>query len=254
VVTCGENSQVDDTIGLERDCAAAWPAMVDEPLGQWRLRAAGGFTGRANSALTLGDPGVPVAEALATVVTFAGRNDIPATAHVISGAAVERDLTRAGWSVNQAHPGGAESVVMTGPLTGFDSTVPPGVSVPDVPPQDWWPLAVGTPAPTPAQRQVLAGRTGVGFGTVRADGQVVGIVRGAVVGDLLYIARLAVAPAHRRLGLAGCLLAALARWGARQGAIRCALQVATHNVGAISLYAALGCLPHHRYRYWIPAR
>jgi ribosomal protein S18 acetylase RimI-like enzyme len=251
-VTCGKNGQVDVT-GLEQDCAAAWPAVVDEPLGQWRLRAAGGFTGRANSALTIGDPGVPVTDALARVVAFAGRNDIPAAAHVISGAAVEQDLTQAGWSVDETHPGGAESVVMTGPLTGFDSAVPPGVTVRETPPQGWWPLAVGTAAPTPAQRHVLAGRSGVGFGTVRADGLVVGIVRGAVVGDLLHIARLAVAPTHRRLGLGTGLLAALADWGARRGAIRCALQVATHNVGAISLYAGLGCLPHHRYRYWIPA-
>jgi ribosomal protein S18 acetylase RimI-like enzyme len=253
-VTCGKNGQVDDVTRLEHDCAAAWPAMVDEPLGQWRLRAAGGFTGRANSALTLGDPGVPVADALARVEVFAASNEIPATAHVICGAAVERDLTHAGWSVDEAHPGGTESVVMTGPLTEFTATVPSGVSVPDVPPDDWWPLAVGAPTPTPAQRRVLTGRPGVGFGTVRSDGHVVGVVRGAVVGDLLHIARLAIAPTHRRLGLAAGVLTALADWGARRGATRCALQVAAHNHGAISLYARLGCLPHHRYRYWIPAR
>jgi N-acetylglutamate synthase len=254
-VTCGKNEHVDDVTRLEQDCAAAWPAVVDEPLGQWRLRAAGGFTGRANSALTFGDPGLPVADALARVVAFADRNEIAPTAHVISGAPVETDLARAGWTVDEAHPGGTESVVMTGPLTGFDTAVPPGVTVPDVPPDDWWPLAVGAPAPTPAQRRVLAGRAGVGFGTVRAhDGQVVGIVRGAVIGDLLHIARLAVAPTHRRLGIGRGLLAGLAGWGARQGANRCALQVATHNHGAISLYETLGCVPHHRYQYWIPAR
>jgi ribosomal protein S18 acetylase RimI-like enzyme len=94
---------------------------------------------------------------------------------------------------------------------------------------------------------------GVGFGTARTAGAVAGIVRGAVLGDVLHIARLAVAPERRRQGLATGLLAALAGWGATRGATRCVLQVATSNTAAISLYAALGCRPHHRYRYWRPS-
>lgn len=247
-------TRVDEVDVLEQDCADAWPALVDQPLGQWRLRAAGGFTGRANSALTIGDPGVPVDTALGLITAFAQDNGIEAAAHVVSGAALEPDLARAGWAVDEAHPGGAESVVMTGRLADFAGPVPVGVTVPPEPAADWWPLAVGTALPTPAQRRVLAGRPGLGFGTATADGQVVGIVRGAVIGDLLHIARLAVAPTHRRQGLATGLLAALAHWGEQRGATRCALQVATHNEGAISLYAGLGCRPHHRYRYWTPTR
>ena len=56
---------------LEELCADAWPAFVDERLGAWRLRATGGFTARANSALAIGDPGLPTAAALAAVRTFA---------------------------------------------------------------------------------------------------------------------------------------------------------------------------------------
>jgi ribosomal protein S18 acetylase RimI-like enzyme len=242
---------------LEHACADAWPAVVDEPLGQWRLRAAGGFTGRANSALTLGDPGVPVGDALHQVRAFAAANGIGAAAHVVVGAPVEAAVAAAGWTVNEAHPGGAESVVMTGPLTGLAGPVPAGVTVSERVPDGWWPLAVGAAEPTAAQRTVLAGRAGMGFGgmgfgTARVADRIVGVVRGAVVGDLLHIARLAVAPEHRGRGLATGLLAALAEWGAVAGAVRCALQVATHNAAAISLYAGLGCRPHHRYRYWRP--
>jgi N-acetylglutamate synthase len=245
---------VDRVYELERACADAWPAVVDQPLGQWRLRAAGGFTGRANSALTLGDPGLPIPDALALVCAFAMDNGISAAAHVVRGAPVEADLARAGWAVDFTHPGGAESVVMTGSPAAFASREIPGITVPSRPPADWWPLAVDAAEPTPAQRRVLGGGDTVGFGTARAaDGQVTGVVRGAVVDDLLHIARLAVAPTHRRRGLAGGLLAALADWGGRHGATRCALQVATHNHPAISLYAGLGCRPHHHYRYWRPA-
>lgn len=238
---------------LERTCADAWPAMVDEPLGEWRLRAAGGFTGRANSALTLGDPGVPVAAALAVVRGFAADNGIPATAHVVVGSPVEPALAAAGWAVNAHHPGGGESVVLTGSLSGLVGAVPASATVLDRAPADWWPLAVGAESPTVAQRRVLSGGDQVGFGIARdEDGQVIGIVRGAVIGDLLHIARLAVAPSQRRRGLATGLLAALAGWGIGRGAGRCALQVAVHNRGAVALYAGLGCRRHHGYRYWVP--
>jgi ribosomal protein S18 acetylase RimI-like enzyme len=249
-LTCGKNGTVEEVDQLERACADMWPALVDQPLGQWRLRAAGGFTGRANSALTIGDPGVPIGTALPQVVAFARRNGIRPAAHVVTGAPVEAALADAGWRVDSDHPGGAESAVLTGPLTG--GPVPDGVAVLDTPPRGWWPLAVGTAEPTPAQHRVLAGAAGIGFGTATLAGEVIGIVRGAVAGDLLHVARLAVAPAHRRRGLATGLLAALAAWGARRGARRCVLQVATHNADAISLYRKSGCRPHHRYRYWIP--
>jgi ribosomal protein S18 acetylase RimI-like enzyme len=80
----------------------------------------------------------------------------------------------------------------------------------------------------------------------------VAAVRGALVGDLLHVARLAVRPSHRRLGLASGLLRALYSWAALRGARRQVLQVAEHNTAAIRLYADLGCVEHHRYRYWIP--
>ncbi|HEX4723952.1 MAG TPA: GNAT family N-acetyltransferase [Pseudonocardiaceae bacterium] len=246
-----ENVGVDHVYQLERQCADAWPTLVDVRLGQWRLRAAGGFTGRANSALTTGDPGCPVIDALAEVRTFAEGNGIPPKAHVVIGAPLEPALAAAGWTVDEHHPGGAESVVLTGPLPA--GPVPHDVTVPDTPPEDWWPLAVGSTEPTPAQRRVLGGARTTGFATARdADGRVIGIARGAVVGDLLHIARLAVAPHARRRGVATGLLAALAEWGARHDTTRCALQVATHNTAAIALYGRLGCRPHHRYRYWVP--
>ncbi|MFD0595838.1 hypothetical protein ACFQZ4_28950 [Catellatospora coxensis] len=50
--------------------------MVEE-LGAWRLRAAGGYTGRANSALPVGDPGLPLPEAIDAVVAFYRRQGLP---------------------------------------------------------------------------------------------------------------------------------------------------------------------------------
>jgi GNAT superfamily N-acetyltransferase len=108
--------------------------------------------------------------------------------------------------------------------------VPTGITVPDRAPSDWWPLAVGVASPTAAQRRVFSGGDQIGFGTARDEnGKVIGIVRGAVIGDLLHIARLAIAPSHRRHGRATGLLAALADWGIGRGASRCTLQVAAQS-------------------------
>jgi N-acetylglutamate synthase len=235
---------------LEQRCADAWPALVERPLGQWRLRAAGGFTGRANSALTTGDPGIPVADALAEVIDFATANGIKPAAHVVVGAPVEGAVGSAGWRVDVDHPGGAESLVMTGGLEGFATPKAADVDISDSPVPGWWELTA-QPDPTPAQRHVLTTGDRVGFGAVVRDGRVLAAVRGAVVGDLLHVARLAVRPDARRLGLARRLMTGLAAWGLDQGATTCALQVAEHNKPAITLYESLGCVEHHRYRYWV---
>ena len=54
-------------LDLEEAAARGWRAPEEAALGRWRLRAAEGFTGRANSALAIGDPGMPLAAAVSEV-------------------------------------------------------------------------------------------------------------------------------------------------------------------------------------------
>lgn len=242
-----------DTVDeLAHLCADAWPAQVDRSLGQWRMRAADGFTGRANSALTTGNPGISVPDALRSVAEFADRHGIRPTATVVVGSGNEAAIGAAGWTVDLDHPGGAESAVLTAPLRDFAGPKSDDVSVPAVAASGWWELVAGA-SPSAAQRHVLGSGQDVGFGAVTRNGEVVGAARGAVVGDLMHVAGLVVRPNHRRGGVARDLLAALASWGIDLGATYCALQVATHNTPAMRLYDALGFVEHHRYRYWVPA-
>src|SRR5207245_11594125 len=53
------------TEAVERVAAAGWPAPATADPGDWLLRAADGWTNRGNSALAVGDPGRPLAEAAA---------------------------------------------------------------------------------------------------------------------------------------------------------------------------------------------
>ncbi len=57
--------------------ARAWQPVESEPLGAWRLRAAGGFTRRANSVLPLGDPGLPPGEAFERIEQWYGSGTCP---------------------------------------------------------------------------------------------------------------------------------------------------------------------------------
>lgn len=211
------------------------------------MRAADGFTGRANSTLTCGDPGVPIPDALARAKGFAREHGIKPAAHVVIGSPSERAIEECGWRVDLDHPGGAESQVMTGPLAKFADGVAEHRDLPG-----WWELTAGSEV-TAAKRHVLGSAENVCFASIEENGTIIAAVRGAVVEDVLHVSRLEVRPEHRRRGLATKIMGELAGWGVLQGATTCVLQVAEHNTPAIRLYEELGCAEHHRYRYWVPA-
>lgn len=253
---------------LEFLCADAWQAVTVSKIGDWRLRAASGFTGRANSVLAVGVPGVPVGQALDRTCEFARAEGISPRAQVIDGSETEREIAAAGWVPHTRYAGGHLVSVLVGPL-GAGAPKISGVSMRSEPSRGWWELAAGTAELSPAQRHVLT--TGeIGFGVVEVsdlrdtttgiDGTdvahctavTVGAVRAAVTGDVLLVARLAVRPGYRRRGLATALMVACGPWAAGRGATACVLQVAVTNAPALALYARLGFREHHRYRYWVP--
>ncbi len=71
----------------------------------------------------------------------------------------------------------------------------------------------------------------------------------AVRDDWWGVRSVEVAPEHRRQGLALRVMAALAEWGAEQGATTAYLQVLADNDPALALYARLGFRTHHVHRY-----
>ncbi len=270
---------------LEQICADGWPAPVDRPLGGWRLRAAAGFTGRANSTLAAQDPGVPVAEALARARAFAAEHRLPPRLQVPEGSPWHTAALDHGWLPDDAHPAGWRVEVLVGGLDAgavptdggvpTDEAVPTGRAV-TVGGRERWRVAATEPltgAFGAAQEHVLTApelahvgfavapdgadldRTAAGGagGTVAGDTfGTVGAVRLAVLDHHLYVTRLWVSPEHRRQGRAGTLMAAAARWGAQRGARWTVLQVASHNAAALGLYRGLGFTTHHHYVYLRP--
>lgn len=243
---------------VERRAVEGWPPVEREGLGDWLLRASGGFSARANSALLLGDPGVPWDEALATVVGFYRARDLLPRVQTMSGSAEEARLEAAGW-VNA--PG--YDVPVTVRLAGVAGVrralarLAPDVDVTlhDRLTPAW--LAVDERARQhgAAARAVLEGPDRVRFATVLEGGSTLAKGRASLSdGTELWVGLtdLWVSPTHRRGGLSAAVLGSLLAWAAEQGATTAYLQVRLDNAAALELYDRLGFVEHHTYRYLTP--
>ncbi len=234
-----------DAEDLTRITSRGWPATESVPLGAWELRAAAGFTGRANSVAVTGDPGLPVADALDQVEDFYRARGLPPLAQVVVGSRGQRDLEAHGWrSWNGSRPGAVVQVA--------DLRQPPpadaDVVVSDDPDDVWLSLyqRVGDEDPA-VVRAVLTGPPTVGFASV--GDPVVGIGRVVVTGEWAGLSAGEVSPEHRRQGLATRIVDASLAWAAARGADKAYLQTMPDNTAALALYARLGFTTHHEYRY-----
>ncbi len=84
---------------LERLAARSWRGLEEEPHGDWLPRAGGGFTGRANSVLVVGDPPTGLDDAVAAVTRWYGQRGLRPRAQVPMPGAERADaaLAAAGW-------------------------------------------------------------------------------------------------------------------------------------------------------------
>lgn len=239
-----------EIIALERIADRAWPAPEVEPLGAWLLRAAAGFTNRANSALPLGEPGCSLDEAVQACANFYADRALPAkiTVPLPVQRNVARHLEAAGWFAQPT------VLVQTAPVAPMAASAP-DVAVHEQPPPGLLTMVAARKETLPAAADhVLTAVEAVRFATVTGPagapapgGEVLAIARGAVVEGWLHLGLVEVAPSARRRGLARAMMAALAGWAHDLGATRAVLQVEQHNEPAVRLYEGLGFRTHHTY-------
>jgi N-acetylglutamate synthase len=233
---------------LERVAARGWRAPEEDTLGSWLLRAGGGFTGRANSVLVVGDPGMPLPDAVDVVGRWYDERGLQPCAALpgVQSRAADAAFAAAGWA------GGGDVLVLTAPVRP--------APVPDVPvrlspgPDDAWLAGYRSsgPALPPVAREILTNARDVVFASVAPDAEPAppaAVARGALTDGWLGVTAVAVAEQHRRRGLATAVMAALQGWAAERGAHSVYLQVTADNTAARSLYRRAAFIEHHRYRY-----
>ncbi|MFE9647943.1 GNAT family N-acetyltransferase [Streptomyces sp. NPDC006365] len=249
---------------LARVAARGWQPVERERLGDWELRAAAGFTRRANSVLPLGDPGLPLDEALAFVRDWYAARGLPAYVQTATGAEGTQELLCAelegrGWTRE------VSAELWTGALAPLgDLPDPPRPALLSRTADEAWlsryqrkgmsevalrVLGCGSPR----SREVESGGgPSVWFATVPGTDPAspAAIGRCVVDGRWAGFAALEVDPSLRRQGLATTVMGALARQALSEGASAAWLQVETDNEGARALYGGMGFAAHHAYHHY----
>ena len=254
---------------VERIAALGWRGLHEAHFGGWLLRAAGGFTGRANSALILGGPPKTDAGWLSDLVRWYADRGLPPMAQVPlpGGEAIDAMLAEADWR--------SDVLVrfLTGDLAQVLLAAEQALSQPsegrskvvirlDAEPDDAWLRAYkyrGAVLPGHAREvlQTAGDETELNFASLRIpepdgrSGEVLAVARGALARNWLGITAVTVAEGHRRRRYATRLMSHMAAWAAERGGQAIYLQVASDNTAALQLYQRLGFYHHHDYRYRI---
>ena len=253
---------------LERVAAAHWRGTEEEWLGDWLLRAAGGFTGRANSALPLGDPGLPLDDALAVVTRWYRDRGLPPMIALPvplaagdaraagpretdgPGRELDEQLAQRSWP---ARTGPAFFMVADLPLAIPAHGLAEGQLVRVSPePDDAWAARYhyrGQDHLPTVARQVLTSAREQSFVSIRNGGEVLAIARLSAVAGWAGLTAVEVHPGHRRRGLGRAITATACRVAEQRGIPRVFLQVEVDNVPAQALYRRLGFRYSHRYHY-----
>jgi len=240
-----------DDLELERIAALGWPGIESATLGGWTLRAGRGFTGRANSVLTLGESGTDLDTALGVVRDWYAERGLPAVAQVPLPARAElaAALLERGW-----RPGNG-AVVLTARVADVVAACPPvpnvGPHQSDPTPDGGW-LSLyryrGGDLPPGAIDVLLAGPA-PRFVSLVLHGTTAAVCRTVIAEGWLGVTAVEVALAHRRQGLARHLMGVVAADAAAGGASDVYVQTEPSNTPALELYAGIGFTPHHEYRY-----
>jgi ribosomal protein S18 acetylase RimI-like enzyme len=240
-------------LDLEEAAASGWRAPEEARMGRWWLRAAGGFTGRANSALAIGDPGMPLAEAISEVRGWYLARGLPPMVAVPFPAgrpqdsAVDRLL---GGELRWPLRPGAVTVMTAEPRAGTSAETAAPVDIDAEPDRGWLALYRFRGQKPPAiSRKLLMSAPWQAFASVREAGDTLAIGRVAAAGDWAGLTAVEVDPRHRRRGLGRAITRALAAAAAARGVTGLYLQVEDDNAAAHSLYSGMGFADHHAYHY-----
>ncbi|MEP7035565.1 MAG: GNAT family N-acetyltransferase [Dermatophilaceae bacterium] len=240
---------------LERLMVEGWPPIERAELGGWLMRAAQGFTNRANSVLPLGDPGIPLSAAVDRSESWYDDRGQRALFCLFGPVGFTVDDDPLGRELLGRAYGPSKRTLV---LTASTAALPPEtthtsgarVHLDAMPSPAWWSTWAGDGnAAPPAARSVMTGSPEQLFASLEVDGAVVGVARLSFAHVWAGVTAVHVSPGHRRAGVAMQLMGALGD-EARARRIRSVYaQVAQANSPSQRLFERLGFNTHHEYVY-----
>jgi GNAT superfamily N-acetyltransferase len=240
-----------DIRALEHAAALAWPGTEQHWHDGWLLRAGGGHTSRANSAVPLLFSSNT--EALAAIIAwYAERNlapwlALPERLLPIKATGIKSTLVLVRDVPPAVSPSGVTLAPVLSPVASLAPAHSPVASLAPRP-DDHWQQTYARDVPVDVLTAVIDGV--VTFATVAGAAVGRGAVTSAPDGTRwVGLSAVRVLEDQRRQGHARTLCAGLLEWAGSQHATRAYVQVLDDNLPAITLYESMGFRLHHRARY-----
>lgn len=232
-------------LGLVLDCERrivnAWPSPATLLIGDWVVRFASGYSGRANSASPL-KPGAELDEATLALIEELYRADgLPPCIRLtplVDAATREMVLAR-GYRVKDASFG------LIRPLADIEPEAEPDLQIEARPSQEWIAGVAARQTGIKADPHKLAAivdavRLPAAFATWLVAGEPVAFGMSVAERGMAEIGSVVVDPAHRGHGFGRRLVAGLMGWARAMDSESAYLQVDQTNAVAIGLYRSLG--------------
>lgn len=238
----------------------AWPAEEIVSLDGWKLRAAQGVTGRANSVWANGDGGqYSLAEKIEQVESFYETRNLPPRFQItpVNVPSTLDDVLSA-----RNYENFSPTAVQIAETTHILQHTPPLRTRPEFEVElseefheDWYALYCQSEQATPQTCAIRSGilqriRPPVAFATLKIEGKVAAIALGVVEKEWMGVFNVETHPEFRRRGAATSIMRSLAIWAQMHSAVNIYLQVMAENQSAIAMYEKIGfsTLYHYHYR------
>jgi ribosomal protein S18 acetylase RimI-like enzyme len=237
-------------LAWERRGLNAWPALSNEVVGDWVLRASGGYTKRANSANAIArEASKPdFREIITAAERFYFANGQPTIFRITPLADPEAESLLAAAGYDFLDP----STTMIAPLD--DGRASAEIQVDLHPSSAWLDDAAAAKGVGPVRRVahdliIRSIRPPAVFATAFLADTAAGFGLAVLERSAIGLFEIAVRSEFRGRGLGRDLTRALMAWGREQGAAEAYLQVLNTNGRAIKLYESLGFRAAYGYHY-----